>query len=239
DSHTFSKITYLKELCSSREACYLSLEASDSKKYKDILENIAVLPHHVKAKKLVEIIQSLNGKKVIVFTEYRATQFYLQWYLAQENISSVPFRCGMKANRKTCMMELYQNNTQVLIATEAGGEGVNLLFCIHIINYDLSWNPMRLEQRIGRIHRYGQENDVHIYHFAIKHTIEEPIMLLLYTKIKIFDQVVDMFDDIYHDLTINIDKEFSSIMETSDSVEEMEIKVNHLTEVINQAGREA
>lgn len=239
DSHTFSKITYLKELCSSREACYLSLEASDSKKYKDILENIAFLPHHVKAKKLVEIIQSLNGKKVIVFTEYRATQFYLQWYLAQENISSVPFRGGMKANRKTWMMELFQNNKQVLIATEAGGEGVNLQFCSHIINYDLPWNPMRLEQRIGRIHRYGQENDVHIYHFAIQHTIEEQIMHLLYKKIHMFEQVVGKLDDILTALNIDLDKEFSSIMETSDSVEEMEIKVNHLTEVINQAGREA
>src|SRR5699024_5988363 len=62
DSHTFSKITYLKELFSLREACYLSLDASDSKNYKAILENIAVLLHHLIVKKLVEIIQSLNCK---------------------------------------------------------------------------------------------------------------------------------------------------------------------------------
>lgn len=55
------------------------------------------------------------------------------------------------------MKELFQNHAQVLIATEAGGEGINLQFCSHTINYDLPWNPMRLEQRIGRIHRLGQK----------------------------------------------------------------------------------
>src|SRR5699024_12848153 len=141
-------------------------------KYKDILENIAVLPHHVKAKKLVEIIQSLNGKKVIVFTEYRATQFYLQWYLAQENISSVPFRGGMKANRKTWMMELFQNTKQVLIATEAGGDGEKLQFCTHIIKFYLQWHAMRSEQRVVRLHRYGQEKAGHTYHFALENPPE-------------------------------------------------------------------
>src|SRR5699024_8549034 len=101
-------------------------------------------------------------------------------------------------------------NKQVLIATEAGGEGVNLQFCSHIINYDLPWNPMRLEQRIGRIHRYAQENDVHIYHFAIQHTIEEQIMHLLYKKIHMFEQVVCKLVYILTSLNIYLDKEFSS-----------------------------
>src|SRR5699024_12655715 len=118
--HTFLQITSLEVLCSSREAFFVSLEALDSKKYKDILENIAVLAHHVKGKKLVEIIQSLNGKKVIVFTEYRATQFYLQWYLAQENLSSVPCRGGMQANRKPRRLELCQHDIQVVMATDPG-----------------------------------------------------------------------------------------------------------------------
>lgn len=238
-SNTLAKITYLKELCSSREACYLSLEASDKQSYQDLLEKIAMLPHHVKAKKLVEIIRKLGDKKVIVFTEYRATQYYLQWYLAQYDISSVPFRGGMKASRKTWMMELFQNNKQVLIATEAGGEGVNLQFCNYIINYDLPWNPMRLEQRIGRIHRYGQKNDVYIYHLAIEQTIEEQIMNLLYKKINLFEQVIGQLDHILAELDIDIGEEYRNIIATSQSTEEMEVKANHLTEVINQAGQEA
>src|SRR5699024_2680938 len=98
---------------------------------------------------------------------------------------------------------------------------------------------MRLEQRIGRIQRYCQQNDVQIYNYSIQYTIKEQIMHLLYKKIHMFEQVVGKLDDILTALNIDLDKEFSSIMETSDSVEEMEIKVNHLTEVINQAGREA
>ena len=82
---------------------------------------------------------------------------YLQWFLKQHGISSVPFRGGFKRGKKDWMRELFQNHAQVLIATEAGGEGINLQFCHHIINFDLPWNPMRLEQRIGRIHRLGQE----------------------------------------------------------------------------------
>src|SRR5699024_8963532 len=87
-----SKTMYLKELCSSREACFLSLQNSNNDQLKtnskEILHKIGQLPHHIKAKKLVEIIQQLGNEKVIVFTEYRATQFYLQWYLQQYDITS-------------------------------------------------------------------------------------------------------------------------------------------------------
>lgn len=80
------------------------------------------------------------------------------------------------------MKQLFKDHAQVLIATEAGGEGINLQFCHHLINYDLPWNPMRLEQRIGRIHRFGQESDVHIYNIVTKQTIEEHILSMLYEK---------------------------------------------------------
>src|SRR5699024_8460545 len=123
-----------------------------------LIRKIEQLPHHSKAKKAVELIQRIGDEKVIIFTEYRASQLYLQWYLKQHGITSVPFRGGFKRGKKDWMKQLFQNNVQVLIATEAGGEGINLQFCNHLINYDLPWNPMRVEQRIGRIDRYGQVN---------------------------------------------------------------------------------
>ncbi len=116
--------------------------------------------------------------------------------LQQHGISSVPFRGGFKRGKKDWMKELFQNRAQVLIATEAGGEGINLQFCSHMINYDLPWNPMRLEQRIGRIHRLGQKNDVHIYNLATKHTVEEHILKLLYEKINLFERVIGELDEI-------------------------------------------
>lgn len=235
---SLSKITFLKELCSSREACYLSLQNSSNEllrnSCKTILEKIGALPHHAKAQKLVEMIQQLGEEKVIVFTEYRATQFYLQWYLQQHGITSVAFRGGLKRGRKQWITELFQNNIQVLIATEAGGEGINLQFCRYIINYDLPWNPMRLEQRIGRIHRYGQKHDVHIYNFAIQHTLEEHMMKLLYDKIEIFEKVIGKLDKILATLQIeNIEDEMKQIIDESQSFGEMKIKMDNFISIVH------
>ncbi len=234
-----SKITYLKELCSSREACYLSLQASENPQFKTgkdaILSAIGALPHHIKAIKLVELIKTLGSEKVIVFTEYRATQYYLEWYLLQHDITSVSFRGGLKAGRKAWLTELFKKERQVFIATEAGGEGINLQFCRYIVNYDLPWNPMRLEQRIGRIHRYGQQQDVEIYHFAIKQTIEEHIMRLLYDKIELFEHVIGKLDRILASLHIDFEKEWMDIVDSSASIGEMHIKMDHLVAIMESA----
>ena len=240
---TFSKITFLRELCSSREACFISLQkiVNDNHKNKaiqPIISKIEQLPHHVKAKKVVELIKEIGNEKTIIFTEYRATQYYLEWYLQQHGISTVPFRGGFKSGKKDWMKQLFKDHAQVLVATEAGGEGINLQFCNHLINYDLPWNPMRLEQRIGRIHRYGQEKDIQIYNFAIHETIEEHIMTLLYEKINLFEQVIGDLDEILSALQINdIETELERIFSESASFGETSIKLNNLSSVINQANK--
>src|SRR5690625_2952890 len=237
---TFSKITFLRELCSSREACFLSLQKltnqDDLKHFiQPIIEKIEHLPQHVKAQKTVDLIRKIGNKKVIIFTEYRATQYFLQEYLYQHDISSVPYSGGFKSGKKDWMKQLFENHAQVLIATEAGGEGINLQFCNHLINYDLPWNPMRIEQRIGRIHRYGQENNVNIYNFAIHETIEEHIMNLLYEKINLFENVIGHLDDILAELQItDIESEILNIFSESTSQGEARIKLNNLSSVINQ-----
>lgn len=233
----FSKLTYLKELCSSREACFLSLQkrAPDELQHEleNIMDKIANLPHHIKAKKLVDIIQSFDSEKVIVFTQYRATQYYLQWYLQQHNISAITFSGGLKRGRKDYITQMFKQHYQVLIATEAGGEGINLQFCSRIINYDLPWNPMHVEQRIGRIHRYGQQENVHIYNFAIKNTLEEHVVHLLYEKINVFERVIGELDDILEKLKVDsIEQEMKAIIEQSDSSGEARIKLNHLFHLI-------
>lgn len=230
----FARITYLRELCSSREACSFSLVKQQNGTYvQDALSKISQMPHHPKAEKLVEYLKGLNGEKAIVFTEYRATQIYLQWYLNKHGISSVPFRGGFKAGKKDWMRQLFKDRAQVLIATEAAGEGINLQFCHHVFNYDLPWNPMRLEQRIGRVHRYGQENDVKIYNFAIKNTIEEQIMNLLYEKIELFEKIIGELDDILAELEINsLDQEIKNIFTESISTGERKIKLDNLMAVI-------
>ncbi|MFY0519983.1 DEAD/DEAH box helicase [Lysinibacillus sp. UGB7] len=197
---SFSLITLQKEMCSSKEATALTLSKmlEDSKETKEIegmLAKLMALEVNSKAEKTLEIIEQADDK-VIIFTEYRATQIYLQWYLHSKGITSVLFNGKFNKNKRDYMKHLFKEKAQVLIATEAGGEGINLQFCHHVINYDLPWNPMKLEQRIGRVHRLGQEHDVHIYNLAIEDTIEKDILALLHTKIDVFEKVVGDLDAI-------------------------------------------
>lgn len=241
----FSLMTLQREACSSREAVYLTLKNMLAKQEETspyftetihgLIEKVNAVQTNSKANKALELIQSINDK-VIIFTEYRATQLYLQWFLRQYGITSVPFRGGFKRGKKDWMRELFQKNAQVLIATEAGGEGINLQFCNHIINFDLPWNPMRLEQRIGRIHRLGQEKDVMIYNFATKDTVEEHILKLLYEKIHLFEKVIGELDDILTKLEFgNFEEHLVDIFGHSSSEGEMRIKMENLTSMIQFA----
>jgi len=241
----FSVMTLQREACSSREAVYFTLKnmlerkEEPSEQFKEqiqfLVSKVEAVKQNSKAEKALELIKQINDK-VIIFTEYRATQMYLQWYLKQHGISSVPFRGGFKRGKKDWMKELFQKNVQVLIATEAGGEGINLQFCNHIINFDLPWNPMRLEQRIGRIHRLGQEKDVMIYNFATKNTVEEHILKLLYEKINLFEKVIGDLDEILTRLDFgNIEDHLADIFGQSSTAGEMKIKMDNLTAMIQFA----
>ncbi|EFV77546.1 DNA/RNA helicase protein [Bacillus sp. 2_A_57_CT2] len=244
-SSQFSVMTLQREACSSREAVYFTLQnmlkrqeqpsIAFQEQIQYLIKKVEAVQQNSKAQKALEIIQNINDK-VIIFTEYRATQMYLQWFLKQYGITSVPFRGGFKRGKKDWMRELFQKNAQVLIATEAGGEGINLQFCNHIINFDLPWNPMRLEQRIGRIHRLGQEKDVMIYNFATKDTVEEHVMKLLYEKIHLFEKVIGDLDDILTKLEFgSIDDHLVDIFGRSASEGEMRIKMENLTSMIQFA----
>ncbi|MFC4404232.1 DEAD/DEAH box helicase [Gracilibacillus xinjiangensis] len=247
DLQVVSSITYKREFCSSREACYLSLKkwmelkelSNQTTKIHTVLQNIEQLPHHAKALKLVDLIKHQNGEKFIVFTEFRATQIYLQWLLQQEGIPAVIFRGGFKKGKRDWMRQLFHDHAQVMIATEAAGEGINLQFCHNLVNYDLPWNPMRLEQRIGRIHRFGQESDVQIYNFAIRETMEEHVMNLLYNKINLFENVIGQLDQILSKLEMkNLESEISQIFNESKTFGETKIKLDNLTSVINSVAGE-
>ena len=202
-SDAFSMITLQREMCSSKEATCLTLtkmlekcvEPEDISYMEEIIQKLMALEINSKAEKAYEIISQANDK-VIIFTEYRASQTYLQWYLYSKGITSVLFNGQFSKSKREWMKQLFKEKAQVLIATESGSEGINLQFCHHVINYDLPWNPMKLEQRIGRVHRLGQEHDVHIYNLAIQNTIEDHILDLLYVKIGVFEKVVGELDDI-------------------------------------------
>lgn len=239
---SFSLLTLQREACSSKEAVFFTLKNMAQKLYgsqlefpqsfQDVLTHIQAISRNSKAEKALELIQTINDK-VIIFTEYRATQLYLQWFLKQNGISSVPFRGGFKRGKKDWMKQLFEKHAQVLIATEAGGEGLNLQFCHHVINFDLPWNPMRLEQRIGRVHRFGQTKDVRIYNFSIADTIEDRILQLLYEKIHLFEQAVGQLDAILERMDIpNMQEHLTDIFQHSRTEGELRVKMKNLEAVM-------
>lgn len=201
-SSVLSLVTLQREVCSSRDAVFVSLvnlfkkTAEDSPvraRIWELVEMIKGIEANTKAEKVIELLREIDGK-AIIFTEYRASQEYLLKFLKDHGLSAVPYRGGMNRGKKDWMMDLFRNRAKVLVATEAGGEGINLQFCNHIINFDLPWNPMRVEQRIGRVHRLGQDKDVQIYNLSTKGTIEEHILSLLHEKINMFELVIGELD---------------------------------------------
>ena len=96
----------------------------------------------------------------------------------------------MTGAEKQAEMAAFADDRQVLVSTDVGSEGRNLQFCHTMVNYDLPWNPMRIEQRVGRIHRIGQTEEVHIYNLAGRDTIEDFILSVLDSKINMFEMVV-------------------------------------------------
>ncbi|MEI7028088.1 DEAD/DEAH box helicase [Paenibacillus sp. y28] len=197
-----SLVTLQREVCSSRDAVFVTLVNMFKKTPADsplreqiwgLVELIKGIQANTKGEQTMDLIREI-GDKVIIFTEYRATQEYLLQYLKKHQITAVPYRGGMNRGKKDWMMDLFRGRAQVMIATEAGGEGINLQFCHNIINFDLPWNPMRVEQRIGRVHRLGQTENVNIFNLSTVGTIEEHILDLLHEKINLFESVIGGLD---------------------------------------------
>lgn len=135
--------------------------------------------------------------KVLIFTEHKDTLDYLVDKLQSWNLSVTRIHGGMKiGDRDTLGSRIYaerefRDECQVMVATEAAGEGINLQFCWFLINYDIPWNPVRLEQRMGRIHRYGQEKDCLIFNFVTTNTREGRVFQKLFERLRLIEQDLD------------------------------------------------
>lgn len=135
--------------------------------------------------------------KLLIFTEHKDTLDYLVGKLEGWGLTVTQIHGGMKiGDRDTPGTRIYaerafRESAQVLVATEAAGEGINLQFCWFMINYDIPWNPVRLEQRMGRIHRYGQEKDCLIINFVANNTREGRVMAKLFERIRQIEADLD------------------------------------------------
>jgi len=125
-----------------------------------------------------------TGEKLLIFTESRETLEYLEEKLKGWGYSVVTLHGGMNLDARIRAEHEFREHAQVMVSTEAGGEGINLQFCSLMVNYDIPWNPNRLEQRMGRIHRYGQQKEVHIYNLVAADTREGKVLGALFRKLE-------------------------------------------------------
>ena len=164
--------------------------------------------HEVKLKKLKETMEKLDSRdldsKILIFTESKDTLEYLEKRVREWGYDVSTIHGGMKLQERVNAEGVFRNKSRVMIATEAAGEGINLQFCHLMINYDIPWNPNRLEQRMGRIHRYGQKYEVFVYNLIAQDTIEGRIFRKLFEKLNEIrdkmgnDRVYDIIGEIYH-----------------------------------------
>ncbi len=148
---------------------------------------------HTKLEGLLEILPTVEGK-AIVFTQFKSTMDFLSRRLREAGYSTVVFHGGLPGPDKEAAIAEFRGPARILVSTEAGGEGRNLHFCRTVVNYDLPWNPMKVEQRIGRVHRLGQTGDIEIYNFSTENTVESHVLEILHRKINMFELVIGEMD---------------------------------------------
>jgi ERCC4-related helicase len=211
-----------------------------------------------------EMTQNLGAqKKAIIFTESKITQDYL-WKLLSENgyedkillfngsnndaKSKLIYKnwyekhkgtdkiSGSKtADLRAALVDYFKTEAEIMIATEAAAEGINLQFCSLVVNYDLPWNPQRIEQRIGRCHRYGQKHDVVVVNFVnLKNAADKRVYELLNGKFKLFEGVFGVSDEVLGTIESGVDfeKRIAAIYQSCRTEEEINIAFDKLRDEI-------
>jgi len=201
------------------ESLTLAKDAEELKSEIATLSNLIEKAHQiinnekeVKLRELEEAIKEgfkktreMSGNsKILIFTESKNTLEYLVKKITAWGYNCNSIHGGMSIDERIKAEKMFRDETEVMVATEAAGEGINLQFCHIMINYDIPWNPNRLEQRMGRIHRYGQQKDVYIFNLVAVNTREGKVLARLFDKLeeiknklgndRVFDVIGDVFE---------------------------------------------
>jgi SNF2 family DNA or RNA helicase len=161
-----------------------------------------------KGRTLVDIVRSGGPAQVLVFTRYRATAHWLVDLLAREQVFHAAVHGEQSgADKQAALTAFRAGKAQVLISTDVGSEGHNLQHCHRLVNFDLPWNPMVIEQRIGRLHRFGQTREVEVFNLCARGSMEERILGVLHDRVRLFELVVGEMDLVLGNLTDEADLE--------------------------------
>ena len=213
--------------CESKASALTSALVESFKKLKEqgSLRKALIFTESTKTQTFLREYLEANGYegKVVLFngkaSEPQTNEIYKRWCINHPDSVS-----GIKAaDRRAAAVDYFKNEADIMIATEAAAEGLNLQFCSLVINYDLPWNPQRIEQRIGRCHRYGQKHDVVVVNFInIRNFADVRVFDLLSTKFKLFDDVFGASDEVLGQAdTIDIESRIWEIYQQCRSEEEI------------------
>lgn len=185
----------LPKITSSSRSAIESLTAiAENEKYhwdtrgiaRSLLERYKALPRDSKIETLVSLIKDIQtrdpGSQILIYTKHPTTLSYIVEKLAPYKFEIIPYLGGLTREEREERVQAFRRGAQIMISTETGAEGLNFQFCHHLINYDLPWNPMSVEQRIGRLDRIGQKQNIHVYSLATKDTMEERVVDLIVNK---------------------------------------------------------
>lgn len=200
--------TLLLEAGSSAEAVQATLERTGETK--GSTRQLVTLAKAVQTSRKLEHLKSLlqaHGNHALIFTRYRATVQAIVRALDHAGVGYEAFHGGMTTAEKAAALGRFRDRRCVLVATDVGGEGQNLQHCHTLVNFDIPWNPMLLEQRIGRLHRMGQEREVHVYNLAQKGSAEERLLDVLDRRVHLFELVVGEMDMVIGNVTDDRDLE--------------------------------
>ncbi|MBF0136966.1 MAG: DEAD/DEAH box helicase family protein [Magnetococcales bacterium] len=178
-----------------------------------LLKRYQTVASGAKERALLDLLRRNPDEKKMVFIHHRETMTRLATILQKAGIAATRFEGGMSGPDKDAAVVRFRDEAAVLLCTESGGEGRNMQFCNTMINFDLPWNPMAIEQRIGRIHRIGQTREVFIFNLASRGSVEDRLLRILDEKLNLFELVVGEVDAILGE--IDEEQDFASLVFTS------------------------
>jgi SNF2 family DNA or RNA helicase len=244
----FALLTLQREIGSSPQSAEptlrtLAARATTDKNRRRLLEladQSAQIETWTKADALEKLLKTLlhdPTEKVIVFTHFRRTLARLAERLQHLGLDFVTYHGDMDTASKNLAITGFEQQARVLLSTEAAGEGRNLQFCRNMVNFDIPWNPMRIEQRVGRIHRVGQTREVRIYNLAAGGTVEDYLLKILDQKLNMFELVIGEMDMILGQLSDEADFEdlLVEIWVNAQTNEELDAGFNRLGDTLIQA----
>jgi SNF2 family DNA or RNA helicase len=201
--------------------------------------------------RLLELVQQSQGHKLLIFVNFRRTLSHIERLLREKGLAFSIFSGDQTAHQKDEAVAAFRDAVPIMLCTESGGEGRNLQFADTLINYDLPWNPMKIEQRIGRVHRYGQTREVFIFNLCTAGSLEARILNVLNEKIRMFELVVgevgsilgnleegDQFESLVLGLWLRsrddaeLDRSFVTLGETLLEAQEQYVQTKELDEAL-------